>query len=475
MAEQYHLTEAGNAQRFAETHGQSYRYVQERGWIAWDDAAGVWVRDRDECLVTRAYLQMLQDLRAEAELRIAEGGEVGDLKKREQSLTAGKAIRGWAVKCESERHISAALRLARKLPGMALRENDLDAHPELLCVKNGTIELSKHPPVFRASRKEDYLTIRLPVPYDAEAVCNRWMRFLKDIWPGDEGEYMINYIHQVMGYCLTGRTDYHAFHVLWGSGANGKSVFLSVLRGLMGEYAKQAPVSAFIEQRWGDPNGFAMATLKGARLVTLAEAGGAGGSLSTETIKQVTGGDTIRCRHLRKDFFEFTPRFKIFMACNSKPKVRDDSQGVWRRLRLLPFTQTFKGDRCDPDLTDKLLAELPGVLQWALNGIFSLKNFGWEVPDAVWAATEEYREQESPVIQFLADIYDDSKEWQPFSWVRQSFREWCDIRNIRPWSDRALSEALQGHGIKAVRRGKDRTRGFLIGCPLLTVGALDLD
>ena len=475
---QYDYTDAGNAERWVETNSKVFKAVAERegrtskfGWLMWDADAGVWKADDDGAAV-RAVLEMTEQMAAEAELALAEAEGIEDEKKREVVTSSAKALLQWSARSRSDRSVKAVLSLARSLSGMTIHEGDLDSDGELLCVANGTLDLRTGE--LRESRPEDFITVQVPVAYDPSASCPRWMQFTTEVWPCPENIDLRYYIRQFVGYCVTGRINAQTFHVLWGSGANGKSVFIAVLRGLLGGYIKEAAPSTFVQGRHPDPNRHGLAALKGARVVTTTEVRG-DGVLDLATVKATTGGDEVTCRHLYGNFFSYVPTFKPILVCNAKPRIKEDSQGVWRRLRLVPFTESFEGDRCDPDLTRKLLAELPGIMNWALDGLKSLRS-GWLVPVAIRAATNDYRADESPLATFLDERYDTStKEWQSSAAIYAAFKKWQEERGDRPWTRRAVGNALSGHGIEAGKKGKDRTRGYYVGTLKSSPPDVDLD
>ena len=475
----YDYSDVGNAERWRDERGDLFRAVRERegrsakdGWIAWDKDAGVWRADHDGA-VLRSVMGMTEEMLREAELALVEAAAIDEGDKQDAAIRSAKALHAWATRSRSSRALLAVLTVARSLDGMTVREADLDANHHLMCLENGTLDL-RTPRTLRESRPEDLITIQVSITYDPDAWAGRWERFLHEVFPEDRELW--RYLRLWVGYCLTGRTDAQTFHVFHGAGANGKSVFLAVLRGLLGDLCREAAPSAFVQNgRFGDANRHGLAGLRGARVVTTTEVRG-DGVLDLATVKATTGGDQVTCRHLYGQYFSYVPTFKPVLVCNAKPRIKEDSQGVWRRLRLIPFAQSFTGAACDPNLTDRLLAELPGILNWALFGLESLAEDGWgTVPPSVAVATEDYRADESPVTLFLAETYDESGAWQSSSDIYRTFRAWQAARGDRPWSRRALSSALAGHDISKGKQGANGTRGFYIGCPVRSDDLLDLD
>jgi putative DNA primase/helicase len=154
--------------------------------------------------------------------------------------------------------------------------------------------------------------------------------------------------------------------ILFGAGANGKSTFLNTLMKLLGDYAIATPTDTFMKRN-GEQISNDIARLRGTRLVTTTEAE-QGKRLSEPLIKQITGNDAMTARFLYGEFFDFIPTFKIFMATNHKPLIRGTDYGIWRRIRLIPFTTTITPEKQDKHLEEKLVREGPGILNWLIEG-----------------------------------------------------------------------------------------------------------
>ncbi|MGH9426935.1 MAG: DNA primase family protein, partial [Terriglobia bacterium] len=214
-------------------------------------------------------------------------------------------------------------------------------------------------------------------------------------------EDVIDFLWKAIGYSLTGDTQEDCLFLLYGAGANGKSTFLNILRALLGEYGKQAAFSTFLYQE-RDAVRNDLADLRGARLVVASEAE-EGKRLSESLIKALTGRDLIKTRFLFQEHFEFIPQMKLWLAANHKPVIRGTDYAIWRRIRLLPFTETFQGEACDKGLPDKLKAELLGIFAWAVRGCLAWQRDGLPLPQSVKAATEEYRSDMDAVACFLEE------------------------------------------------------------------------
>ena len=251
--------------------------------------------------------------------------------------------------------------------------------------------------------------------------CPTWTEFLKRITCGDDE--LRAYLQRVFGYVLTGSTKEHALFFLYGSGANGKSVFIGVLAGILNTYHRTAAMQTFIvsssEQHPTD-----LAGLVGSRAVTASETE-RGRTWDENKIKTITGGDEVSARFMRGDFFEYVPQFKIIIAGNNKPKLKSTDEAIRRRFNLIPFLATIPPEERDLDLGEKLRAEYPGILRWAVEGCLEWQRIGLDPPAVVRAATDEYIKSQNVVSNWIDercdaayglralsnDLYADFKSW----------------------------------------------------------------
>ena len=232
--------------------------------------------------------------------------------------------------------------------------------------------------------------------------CPTWRQFLVTA-TGNDPELQA-YLARMVGYALTGVTTEHALFFLYGTGANGKSVFVNTLAAILGDYAANAPMDTFMATQ-GERHPTDMAGLRGARLVTSIETE-QGRRWAESRLKALTGGDKISARFMRQDFFEFTPQFKLVVAGNHKPAIRTIDEAMRRRLHLMPFTVTIPPKERDKTLPERLLAERDGVLAWAVQGCLEWQQIGLQPPAAVMAATEEYFEAEDALGRWLEECCD---------------------------------------------------------------------
>ncbi len=229
--------------------------------------------------------------------------------------------------------------------------------------------------------------------------CPTWLRFIEDVTAGDAE--LQRYLARIAGYCLTGVTTEHVMFFLYGTGANGKSVFLNTLAAVWGDYATHAPIDAFMETR-GERHPTDLAKLRGARLVIATEVG-QGRRWDEAKIKALTGGDTISARFMRQDFFDYKPQFKLMIAGNHKPALRNVDEAMRRRIHLIPFTVTIPPEKRDQMLPDRLWAERDGILGWAIQGCVEWQKIGLKPPASVLAATDEYFESQDAIKRWIEE------------------------------------------------------------------------
>jgi putative DNA primase/helicase len=312
-------------------------------------------------------------------------------------LQARTSIAKFAIQSENRQRLDAMLSQAQTEPPVSEPGTSWNADPWLLGVDNGVVDLRTGQ--LRPGRHDDRVTFHVSVRYDPTAECLRWLLFLEEVFRGDRE--VIDFIQRAVGYSLTGITTEQCMFLCYGRGANGKTVLLAVLRALAGDYAYNAPFSLFeIHTRSAIPND--LAALVGRRLVTSSETN-EGTRLNEARVKALTGCDPITARFLHGEFFTFDPVAKYWLAVNHKPTVQDDSYGFWRRVRLIPFTREFSDGEADDGLTEALLAELSGILAWAVQGALRWHRNGLGAPAAVRTATESYRVESDPLAPFLEE------------------------------------------------------------------------
>lgn len=421
------FSEEALALRFSRRHAADLRFISRWGrWKRWDGTR--WVDD-DTLHVFDLARGMCR----------AASAECGDTKERN------------AIKIASAQTVMAIERLARADRRHAAIAEQWDTDPWLLNTPAGTVDL-RTGNIFN-HRRDDYITKTAAAAPGGD--CPLWLKSLDRVTGGNSE--LQSFLQRMVGYSLTGSTREHAVFFLFGTGANGKSVFLSTTTSLLGDYAKTAPASSFTasstEQHPTD-----VAGLRGARLVTAIETED-GSQWAESKIKSLTGGDKISARFMRCDFFEFIPEFKLVIAGNHKPSLRSVDDAIRRRLHLVPFTVTIPDAERDRLLTEKLRTEFPGILAWAIRGCLEWQKQGLNPPALVRNATADYLTGEDAVGRWLEDdCIRDEACWTPGSVLFRDYRSWCERTGERPTSPKGLTQALESHGFE--QRRTRTARGF---------------
>jgi putative DNA primase/helicase len=300
------------------------------------------------------------------------------------------------------------------------------------------------------------------VNFQPEAECPNWLRFLERVMDGNKA--LIGFLQRAVGYTLTGRTSEQVLFLMLGSGANGKTTFLTTLRALMDEYAQQTPMDTLMVSRQsGNTND--LARLEGARFVSAVEAE-LGKQLAETKIKYMTGGDPITARYLYGEFSTFTPQFKLWLATNELPRIDSTDEGMWRRIRVIPFDVTIPREERDGSLPDKLKAELPGILSWAVQGCLDWQQQGLSPPPEVMSATNSYRSDMDVLAQWLGDTCVMAPDAMiTAKEICESHKEWCETNGYEPLQQASLGRRLKTKGFKKKRTGKVR---YWLGLRLAT-------
>jgi putative DNA primase/helicase len=443
-AGQWHLTELGNALRLVHHYGDMVRFVKEWGWLVWDGAR--WKMDKTG--------QAAQYAKKTVKTIYTQAGQ-------EESESRSKALAVWAMKSESKAGINNMLSLAETEPAIRAVPGQFDTNPMLLNCLNGTIDLNTGQ--LAAPDREHLITKLAPVNYDPAAVCPAWLEFLNFILAGNTD--LIDFLQRAIGYSLTGSTVEQVMFLLWGTGRNGKSTLLEVIGAMLGDYLQASSFSTFLEKDNNDGPRNDIAGLAGSRLVTAVEAD-PGKRLAESVIKQLTGGDTISARFLHREYFEFKPSFKIFLAANHKPVIRGQDLGIWRRIKLLPFEVTIPEEQVNKHLPEVLRAELAGILAWAVRGCLAWQKEGLKVPAKVKAATEAYQEESDLLRDFIADraIRGKNKKVE-LSKFYKAYTVWCEeAGGERPLGKQRFSQCLTERGI--VVGAGPKNKSFYFGIDL---------
>jgi putative DNA primase/helicase len=430
------FTDATNAARLVNKFGRDIRYFPAwKKWLAWNGK--YWETDESGALVHEKGLETVRNIYDEL-------SKTNDYRERME-------IEKYGMLSESIRRREAMVKTAQYVKKLNIKSDDLDKNPWLLNVRNGTIDVLTGE--FREHRQEEMITKIANVDYEAGADCPLWKQFIREIM--NYKTDLVNFLQTAAGWAITGDNSEQIMFILFGSGANGKTTFLNTIIYLLGDYALATPTETFMKKN-GDQNTNDIARLRGTRFVTTTEAE-EGRRLSEPLIKKITGNDQMTARFLYGEYFNFMPTFKIFMATNHKPVIKGTDYGIWRRIRLIPFSTRIEENKQDKHLEEKLKKEASGILNWLLEGVERWKREKLKSPDAILNATDEYRGEMDVIGNFLKECCLQEKDKTIRIWeLYKAYVDWCDENNEHAVSERFLSMRLKEIGFEQGRTAESR-------------------
>lgn len=441
------------ALRFTARHEHDLRYVNLWGrWLRWDGRR--WRADE-----TLEAFDLARAIAREASAEVL---------SRDGPIKLAAAV-------ASAKTVAAIERLARADRRHAKRAEDWDVDPWLLNTPDGTVDLRTGR--LRAHDRADLITKMTAV--GPGGACPLWLAFLDRVFDGDRD--LISFAQRMLGYSLTASIREHALFFLYGTGGNGKGVFLNTWSKLLGDYSCVAAMETFVATKTEHhPTDLAM--LRGARAV-IAQETEDGQRWAESRIKALTGGDSITARFMRQDFFTFEPVFKLMIAGNHKPSLRNVDEAVRRRFNLVPFTVTIPERERDQKLPVKLQAEWPGILAWAIEGCLEWQRIGLAPPPAVRDATRSYLADEDAMGRFLDErcAMDDPGVMEEVKELYASWRDWCATTGeyagtIKRFSQNLEARKLQRDQHPTTRRACFRGIRLVVRAPATAApGHVDLD
>ena len=420
----FKLTELGNAERIAYEYGHVIKFVNDIGWFIWDGKR--WRIDTKKEIerITAKVLRSLNKSEDESEMK-------------------------WARMCERRNvRMNSIKDLMPLVPG---ERAEFDKHKYLLNVENGIVDLKTGK--LQQHARELGLTKITNIAFDENAKCPEWMNFLDQIFQGDKE--LAEYMQRLIGYSLTGEISEQIMVFLIGGGSNGKSTFINIIKDIMGDYGRQAKSDTFIKKKETGANND-IARLVGSRFVSAIESED-GEQLSEAFVKQITGGEPVLARFLRQEFFEFIPEFKVFFTTNHKPVIKGVDEGIWRRIRLIPFNLQLPKEKRDKKLPEKLSLEMPGILNWAIEGCLKWQQSGLKDPAIVMKATGDYKEEMDILGPFMfeccfkrEDVQIEAKE------LYEVYANWCFRNGEHQLKNRAFYRILETQGFKRERGNRNK-------------------
>jgi putative DNA primase/helicase len=433
------LTDTGNAARFSSRYADTVRHVFGMGWLIWDGQR--WVQDRKAQTIELAK-DLAKTIHQEAAAITNTDVSEAVAKHAKASLQAPK--------------LKAMIELAQSEPALAAQPLDLDSHDMLLGVANGVVDFKTG--ILRPSQREDLLTMHSPVTFDSSAKCPLFLAFIDRVTGGDK--QLAIYLQRVVGYSLTGKTTEQSLFFLYGKGANGKSTFLNIVKALLGaDLAKQTPSETLMVKRTSATND--IARLQNVRVVIANEV--EDGSLLAESlVKNMTGGEAMAARFHYAEYFEFVPKFKLFIAGNHKPTIRGRDDGIWRRVRLVPFVITIPPEQRDIHLQEKLYGELSGILNWAVEGCLDWQRNRLHEPKVVTDAVSNYREEMDILGQWMSEQCSmDASLRCKAGQAYQSYRVWSEKNGYKPMAAGTFGRDLADKFTKVKLKDGNYFKGFV--------------
>jgi putative DNA primase/helicase len=444
------FTDVGNASRFVADHARDLKHVSDwEKWLFWDGTR--WAVGKDAVALHRAVLtvqcmlreanQSVSDLQEQVTTaQIARGHALAErLTKR---LDQARAQQSWAHKSHAVGRLTAMVRLAAVDPRIRLPSSTLDADDNALNVCNGTIDLltlDVHP------HSQDHLITKLaPTVFNPDAKAPLWDAFLLRAMGGDQT--LVDFLSRFVGYSLTGSVREHVLVFFFGDGANGKSTFTATIASILGDYAVRAPRHLLFASR-GQRHETELTVIFGARLAVCSEVD-RGAQFDEALVKDLTGGETITARRMREDHWTFRPTHKLLLAGNHKPAIQGLDEGIWRRILLVPWTETIPVAERDTELSAKLHAQREGILAWCIRGCQEYLAGGLQPPPAVEAATLEYRRESDPFGEF----FEEECTFEPDARctradLREAYSIFCDRNGTVPASAHRFAEWLRRHNV----------------------------
>jgi putative DNA primase/helicase len=438
----FFLTDYGNAERLVYWHGDNLQYCEaKKTWFVWN---GQYWKPDDSLETDRLAKNTIRRIYTEA------GQCENDIQR--------KAISTHARNSEANSKIQAMIALAKSEKDIIISAEELDTNAFLLNCQNGTVDLRTGE--LLPHNRKDEITKIIPVVYDKMAECPRWMRFLDEVFIGNKD--LIRFVQYALGYSLTGSIQERCMFIAYGNGANGKSKFLDTIEYILGDYSRHVEPSTFALKR--EEAGGAredIARLCGTRFVSSIETS-VSHRLNEELIKKMTGDRLITTRNLYEKSFEFEQTYKMWLATNNRPIIKGTDDGIWDRIRMIPFERKFLPEEQDSLLYEKLIAEASGILYWIIEGCLLWQGVGLHLvtPDKVMNANTEYRSDMNTIQAFIDDCCAiEDKAFVTSKELYQLYVEWCLAGGERPESQKMLGSRLQGlqHGIVSKKIDNKRT------------------
>jgi putative DNA primase/helicase len=418
----YSLTDTGDAKRFAKLVSGDVRYCNG-DWYIWDGKRLV----LDSTYRIYTYIDRLGSA-------IVEESRQCEFEDRKKKLVShAKAL-------ESRSKTESVLALSRAREPIPIRSiDDFDSNPYAFNCANGIMENGNLKP----HDFSELITKISPVSYDAKADAPTWYKFLDQVVGNQE---MIDYLARCVGYSMTGLNVHQVILFVYGLGANGKSTFINTIMQVLGDYSRVIPSDVLMVGKEQHPT--ALADLRGVRMALASELE-EGKRFNEQLLKWLTGEERIVARRMHENFFEFSPRFKLWIVGNHKPTLRGNDYAIRRRFHLIPFETTIPKEKQDPFLKDALRNELDGILNWCVKGFLDWMKQGLNPPSIVLNATDEYFEEQDTIAHFLKEETVETPEARiRHKFLYDKYAVYAKQRNEYVLSSKMFAQKMAERGIK---------------------------
>ena len=454
----YEQSDHGNARRLLNKYGNIIRYhCSDMGedWFIWDGTR--WCKDKKQNIFQKAkdtIDSMYDELKG-----------LDDLKQRNKL--------NFILRSKNQRGLTSMIASAQNEPGVFMEMGSFDSYKDIFNVRNGMIDLQTGE--LLPHDMNLFITKMCEVEYNTDATCPRWDKFLDEICPDKESQ---GYIQRFFGYALTGHNRAEKMLVLNGLGGNGKGVMLDTITKVMGDYTRVAESSTILKRKHERTSSNDLADLYGYRLVRASETA-ANQILDEARIKIITGGNTIKCRLLYKQYIEYIAQFKLVLETNHKPQIESQDNSIWRRVDRLDFDKTFDesdGTR-DEFLRDTLETELEGVLLWMVNGAIEWYKVGLATPKAIADLNQSYKAELDEIGGFLEVCTEkDSTSQVSKKTLYLLYTFWCKHTEEYPLSKKAFGKRLEENGFRHKRsNGVESRTGIRIHTKLFKLLEATID
>jgi putative DNA primase/helicase len=456
------FTQLGNADRLVEKYGQDICYCKAWGWTVWNGRS--WDKNATDLVgsmavdTIREMREEAEDLVAEAESMLSVASSEKDSVKLEKARALeryAKAYCKWVCESETSAMVHGMINLARANRKLHVDHLIFDTHKNYYNCKNGTINMKNGK--LHAHKREDFLTVCVPIRYNPKATCPNYIQLRKDAMLNRQE--LLDYLHRLEGYCATAETYEQAIIIFTGSGDNGKSTYIEAYAHVLGGYADVLPEKTIVVSFSNDGSAPSpdLADLCGKRFVRVGETE-RNAQLAVSLLKKLSGEDKIKARYLHKDPFTFDATHKIIIHTNHPPQIRDSGPAIWRRIQRVPFDYKLPKSKKDKQLPTKLREEEEGILAHVVQGAMKWYQEGLNPPGIVIDLTETYKVEQDLLGMYIQDFCTSGDDkCVPTSDFLKAYNAWLrDEMFMKTMSSPALKAAMEERGYLYKRSKSDR-------------------